>query len=53
MNQLLGMYILIAIFGLVVAIMTLPTLISRRIDEKNAQKIQELETLLKQKQQTA
>jgi arginine exporter protein ArgO len=51
--QLLMFYLLGGIFLLWIAVMALPTFISRNINKKNEKKIRELEELLKQKQQTA
>ena len=50
--QMLMFYLLGGIFLLWIAIMALPTFMSRNINKKNEKKIRELEEMLKQKQQT-
>jgi hypothetical protein len=53
MSQILILYVILAIVGLTMAIITLPSVLSRRINKRNEEKVRKLEALLKQKQQTA
>jgi phosphate/sulfate permease len=53
MSQILILYVIFAIVGLTMAIITLPSVLSRQINKKNEEKVRELEALLKQKNQVS